>query len=382
MKRSPVYDPPEYRDWAPDREVLDLYRRRVAEQPGIGRSIERLGAAGLERLYRGLVRNRLHDIALSRWVRTGVITKAWLGCGEEAATVGAAHALGERDVVGPMIRNAAATFERGMPIEESFRAYLATGDGVTKGRDLHIGDLRHGVVAPISHVGDLVPVLAGFALAFRLRGEDRVALTWTGEGATRTGAVHEGLSLAAARRLPLIVVVQDNEVALGTVRSERMRRALESLADGHGVPGLECDGNHVLDVHRAVSEARELCLAGEGPVVVLASTFRLGGHATHDEAEARRLFPPEVFAAWGKRDPIGCYEEFLKGAPHLIGARSAARSSPKPRAGEPTESAETLLARWESEVGEEVESAARRALESRESSPPDPGSMLGDVFAG
>lgn len=380
MKRYPAYDPPEYRDWTPDRGVIDAYRRRVAEQPGIGRAIERLGAAGLERLYRGLVRNRLHDIALARWVRTGVITKAWLGCGEEAVTVGAAHALGAGDVVGPMIRNAAATFERGMPIDESFRAYLATGDGVTKGRDLHIGDLRHGVVAPISHVGDLVPVLAGFALAFRLRGEERVALTWTGEGATRTGAVHEGLSLAASKSLPLIVVVQDNEVALGTVRSTRLRAALEGLAAGHGVPGLACDGNHVLDVNRAVAEAREICLAGEGPVVVLADTFRLGGHATHDEAEARRLFPPELFAKWGKRDPIGCFEEFLKGAPHLIGARSAQKGAARPRAGEPTQTAESILARWEAEVSEEVEAAAARALASRETSPPDPGAMLGDVF--
>ncbi len=365
MKRYPPYDPPEYLEWTPDPAVIAEYRERIEEDPGIGRSIERLGPLGLERLYRGLVRNRLHDIALKRWVRTGVLTKAWLGCGEEAVTVGAAHALADGDVVGPMIRNAAATFERGMPLEASFRAYLATSDSVTKGRDLHFGDLSCGVVAPISHVGDLVPVLAGFALAFQLRGEDRVALTWTGEGATRTGAVHEGLSLAAARALPLVVIVQDNLVALGTSRSDRFRSALDGLAAGYGIPGLVCDGNHVLDVHRAVSEARDLCRKGEGPVIVLARTFRLGGHATHDEAEARRLFDEKTFADWGKRDPIGCFEEFLEGAPHLIGG-----------------DAEKKLARFEREVTEEVEAAADRALESRtHAPPPDPASMLGDVFA-
>lgn len=365
MKRYPAYDPIEYQDWSPDPEVMRSYRGLVAESEGIQRSLERLGPAGLERLQRGLLRNRLHDIALKRWVRTGVITKAWLGCGEEAATVGAVHALADGDVVGPMIRNAAATFERGVPLEESFRAYLATGDSVTKGRDLHFGDLAHGVVAPISHVGDLVPVLAGFALAFQLRGESNVAITWTGEGATRTGTVHEGLSLAAARRAPLIVVVQDNSVALGTVRSDRFRSALEGMAGGYGVPGIECDGNHVLDVHRAVREARELCVAGEGPVVVLARTFRLGGHATHDEAEARRLFDAELFAEWGKRDPIGCFEEFLKEEPHRIGG-----------------GAEEKLARWEEEVIAEVEAAAERSLASRQTAPPDPEAMLGDVFAG
>ena len=364
MKRFPAYDPVEYHDWKPDPAVIAEYTARVDDTPAIGTSIERLGPAGLERLYRGLVRNRLHDIALKRWVRTGVITKAWLGCGEEAATVGAAHALEEGDVVGPMIRNAAATFERGIPLEASFRAYLATGDSVTKGRDLHFGDLAHGVVSPISHVGDLVPVLAGFALAFQLRDEKKVALTWTGEGATRTGTVHEGISLAAARNAPLIVVVQDNSVALGTVRSQRFRSALEGMAGGYGIPGIECDGNHVLDVHRAIREARELCVAGEGPVIVLARTFRLGGHATHDEAEARRLFDADIFAEWGKRDPIGCYEEWLKAHPSLIGG-----GAPK------------KLARWEEEVAAEVEAAAENSLKSRTDAPPEPDAMLADLYA-
>ena len=212
MKRSAAFDPPEYQNWQPDAEVMESYRRRI-EHPEVAASVASLGPGGLEALYRGLLRARLHDIALKRWVRTGVITKAWLGCGEEAVTVAACHALEDGDVVGPMIRNASATFERGIPIEESFRSYLATGDGITKGRDLHFGDLDHGVVAPISHVGDLVPVCAGFALSFQLQKKRNVALTWVGDGSTRTGAVHEGLSLASSRSLPLIVVVEDNEVA-------------------------------------------------------------------------------------------------------------------------------------------------------------------------
>ena len=364
MKRYSAYDPPEYLDWKPDPDVMDAYRNRIETESGISRSLEKLGPSGLEILYRGLIRNRLHDIALKRWVRTGVITKAWLGCGEEAVTVGAAHALEPDDVVGPMIRNAAATFERGIPLEESFLAYLATGEGVTKGRDLHFGDLNHGVVAPISHVGDLVPVLAGFALSFQLRGENRVALTWTGEGATRTGAVHEGLALAAASHAPLIVVVQDNAVALGTVRSERFQSALKGMAGGYGVTGIECDGNHVLDVHRAVSEARSICKDGAGPVIVLAHTFRLGGHATHDEAEARRLFDAEIFAEWGKKDPVGCFETYLLETPHLIGGDAASK-----------------LQEWEVEVTAEVEAAAERALASRDRMKPDPDALIGDVFA-
>ncbi len=269
MKIYPAYDPPEYREWQPDPKVMADYSARMGE-PEIEKSLQSLGEQGLENLYRGLIRARIHDITLKRWVRTGVITKAWLGTGEEAVTVGACHALGDGDVVGPMIRNAAATFERGLPMEESFRSYLATGDGVTKGRDLHFGDLKYGVVAPISHVGDLVPVCAGFALSFQLRQEQKVALTWVGDGSTRTGAVHEGLSLASARRLPLIVMVQDNAVALGTRRDPRLDDSLRGMAASYGVTGLECDGNHILDVHACVRQAREIGGDGEGRVVLLA----------------------------------------------------------------------------------------------------------------
>lgn len=363
MKIYPAYDPPEYRDWQADPKIISEYAARMNE-PEIEKSLHSLGEEGLEKLYRGLIRARMHDITLKRWVRTGVITKAWLGTGEEAVTVGACHALEEGDIVGPMIRNAAATFERGLPMEESFRSYLATGDGLTKGRDLHFGDLRHGVVAPISHVGDLVPVCAGFALSFQLRNESKVAITWVGDGSTRTGAVHEGLSLASARRLPLIVIVQDNAVALGTRRDPRLDESLRGMAASYGVTGLECDGNHILDVHSCVRQAREICQSGEGPVVILARTFRFGGHATHDEAEARAIFSKEDFHGWAQREPIGCYEAWLRD--HHATDRDLLAQQ---------------LESWESEESEKVELLAQNALASKDQSPPDPDLMLGDVFA-
>ena len=111
MKRYPPFDPPEYVDWKPEAKQLKAYLGRLQE-PALRKALEELGREGLGDLYRGLLRNRLHDTTLKRWVRTGVITKAWLGTGEEAVTVGAVHALGEDDVVGPMIRNAAASFGR------------------------------------------------------------------------------------------------------------------------------------------------------------------------------------------------------------------------------------------------------------------------------
>ena len=356
MKRFPAYDPAEYQDWKADKDTIKAYGKRVSDDADLKASVDGLGAKGLERLYKGMVRFRLHDVTLKRWVRTGVLTKAWLGTGEEATTIGAVHALGQDDVVGPMIRNQAAAFEKGIPLDECFKVYLATSDTITRGRDLHIGSLEHNVVSPISHVGDLVPVLGGFALAFQQRKEERVALTWCGDGATRTGAFHEGLAFAAALSLPLIVIVQDNGVALGTGRSEHLERCLSGIPAGYGVQGFRCDGNHVLDVYHTVQKARERCLAGEGPAVILAKTFRMGGHATHDEAEARDLFDKDIFAEWGKRCPIGCFEEWLV----------ATRAVKAPR---------KTLERWESEVNDEIEAAAASALSVRDTAVPDPADL-------
>ncbi|MFN0057026.1 MAG: thiamine pyrophosphate-dependent dehydrogenase E1 component subunit alpha [Planctomycetota bacterium] len=363
MKRFPPHDPPEYLEWAADPKIMSVYRDQIRARPETRAAYEQLGREGLGRLYRGMVRSRLYDIALKRWVRTGVLTKAWLGIGEEAATIGAVHALEATDVIGPMIRNQAACFEKGIPLADCFKVYLATGDTITRGRDLHIGDLRCGVVSPISHVGDLVPVLAGFALAFKNRGEARVALTWCGEGATRTGAAHEGLGLAAALRLPLILIVQDNQVALGTRRDERFEAALRALAASHGVRGMECDGNHVLDVYQSVRAARAHCLAGNGPVVLYTRTFRMGGHATHDEAEARRLFDRAEFRYWGARDPIACFEEFLRGE-STLGANPSA-----------------VLTEWEDAVFAEVEAAAAAALRAKTTAPPEPHLLAGGAVS-
>jgi len=183
--------------------------------------VESLGSRKLLSLYRGMLRFRLHDIMLQRWVKQGVISKAWLGTGEEAVTIGAVHALrrgrGEvPDVCGPMIRNAGACHEMGMSLPSMFRGYLGTLDGPARGRDLHIGDRECGVVAPVSVVGGLCGVMNGYALAFRLAEDDRVALTWIGDGSTKSGEVHEALNFAAVNRLPVIFVLQNNQVALGT----------------------------------------------------------------------------------------------------------------------------------------------------------------------
>ena len=164
--------------------------------------------------------------------------------------------------------------------------------------------------------------------------------------------------------MPLILIIQDNGVALGTESDDRLRQALKATAAAHAITGLECDGNHVLDVHHAIGEARRLCLAGDGPVVVYARTFRMAGHATHDEREARQLFKPEIFAEWGRRDPIGCFEQFLFEEETILG------SNP-----------ESIVSGWEEEVTAEIDRAEKEALDSRKNAPLAPEDMLGDVYA-
>lgn len=311
MKRFPAYDPPEYLEWSPDPDEDRRFREAFRDQSRKSR-VAALTREELAALYRDLLRTRLHDIALKRWVRTGVISKAWLGTGEEAVTVGSVAALDPRkDVVCPMIRNAGALHMMGMPLADCFRGYLASVDSPSGGRDLHIGDLSRNILQPISHMGTNVAVIAGVAMAFRTRREDRVALTWIGDGATRTAACHEGLTLAAALALPAVFVLQNNQVALGTRTAAHGEGDLREWGRAYGIETWIADGNNVLDMYAATSLAVQAARSGQGPAMVLAETFRMGGHATHDEREARETFPEELFRTWGRRDPVGLFESFL-----------------------------------------------------------------------
>jgi pyruvate dehydrogenase E1 component alpha subunit/2-oxoisovalerate dehydrogenase E1 component alpha subunit len=349
VKRFPAFDPPEYVDWKPDSALVRAFRTTIEANDERARIVHDLSRDAKLELYRGLLRARLHDIELKRWVRTGVISKAWLGTGEEATTVGPVQALERgKDVVAPMIRNAAACCEMGMPIADMLRAYLATADSPSMGRDLHVGSFAHGVLQPVSHVGDMVPVITGIALTFKIKREPRVALTWVGDGSTKTAAAHEGTNFAAVQRVPAIFIIENNQVALGTrLEQHHLPADFKDWPASYGVSGAVFDGNNVLDAYAATRIAAALCREGKGPALLIAETFRMGGHATHDEREARETFPPDLFTTWGKRDPIGLYEEYLK--EEGISAK--------------------VLGEHEADITEQVERAAAEALKSREHMP-------------
>ena len=360
MKRFPAFDPPEYVDWKADPALVKRFRDTITADPERAGSVAELSNEAKLDLYRGLLRARLHDIQLKRWVRTGVLSKAWLGTGEEATTVGPVHALERNmDIVAPMIRNAAACCEMGISIADMLRAYLATADSPSRGRDLHVGSFPHGVLQPVSHVGDMVPVITGIALTFKMRKEPRVALTWVGDGSTKTAAAHEGTNFAAVQRVPAIFIIENNQVALGTrLDQHHLPPDFRDWPASYGIWGATFDGNNVLDAYATTRVAAARCRAGQGPALLIAETFRMGGHATHDEREARETFPPDLFTTWGKRDPIGLYEAYLQ------------------EEGVTT----TALADVEAQITEQVEQAAAAALTSRDTMPEGPTALEG-VYA-
>ena len=381
VTRSPAFDPPEYVSWKPSDALLQEYEGTLLASRARTRLVQQLSPRQHLDLYAGLLRTRLLDTSLKRWVKQGVISKAWLGTGEEAVTVGNVHALRRGrhgDVVGPMIRNGGAYGEMGMPLQEVFKSYLGTEDQLCRGRDLHVGDLQYGIVPPISMVAALVPVCAGIALAFKQGREDRVALTWVGDGSTRTGDFHEGMSFAAALGVPLVVVVQNNQIALGTRVEVHTRAALEQLHLAYGIKGYRCAGNHVLDVYAATQQAVNDCRKGRGPVLLLAETFRMGGHATHDEAEARKLLPEALFRHWGERDPLGLFETWLQRSaiPLEEGLREGAALPPERGLRN-----QLVLEQVAKQVNAEVEAAAAAALESRAGRMPDGSGVTEGVYA-
>jgi pyruvate dehydrogenase E1 component alpha subunit/2-oxoisovalerate dehydrogenase E1 component alpha subunit len=236
--------------------------------------------------------------------------------GQEAGAVGAALALrrrtdGSGDVLAPSLRASGAMFAFGATLEDYFRQYLGRATGPSRGResDLHWGDPDRGILASVTPLGLMVEVVAGVALAFRFRDEDRVGLVFHGDGATSTGAWHEGLGFAAALRCPMVLIVEHNQFAFGTSTEKNTRlRSFTEKAEGYGIHGEEVDGTDILQVLDAVHAAARRARLGEGVQMVELRYFRRKGHAQHD---AQEYVDPAVLAEWEARDPVARYRTWL-----------------------------------------------------------------------
>jgi 2-oxoisovalerate dehydrogenase E1 component len=301
--------------------------RPDALSPLAGYSRERL-----KELYRALLLPRLIEEKALLLLRQGKLSKWFSGMGQEAIAVGVVAALEPDDWILPMHRNLGVFTARGLDLLTLFRQLFGKDGGFTKGRDrtFHFGALDKRLVGMISHLGAMLPVADGLALASQLKGSRRVAAAFSGEGATSEGDFHEAVNLAAVWKLPVLFVIENNQYALSTPVAEQYAcRQLSERGSGYGIPGISADGNDLLAVHRVVAAAAERARGGGGPTLLEFRTFRMRGH---EEASGVAYVPKELFEEWGRKDPVLGFETLLLEHGVLTPAeREVIRGDLKPR---------------------------------------------------
>jgi pyruvate dehydrogenase E1 component alpha subunit/2-oxoisovalerate dehydrogenase E1 component alpha subunit len=264
-------------------------------------------------LYRYLKLTRLvEERIVNLYRQTKVVGGVYRSLGQEATAVGSAYALRPDDFITPIIRDLGACFVKGIRPREIFAQYMAKAWGPSGGKDLnvHFGYMDKGFLGPISHLGDMIPVMTGILVGARLQKKDIVGLAYIGDGGASTGAFYEGMNFAAVQKLPLVVIVEHNQYAYSTPTS--MQTAVRNLAEkaaAFGIPGYIVDGNDVIACYEVTKQAVDHARSGRGAVLIEAKTYRRKGHAEHDD---QRYVPEGEVEWWEKHnDPVGRFEGFL-----------------------------------------------------------------------
>lgn len=249
--------------------------------------------------------NRTLEERLVALYRQGrIVGGFYRSLGQEATSVGSASALAPGDILSPLIRNLGSVLVRGYSPREIFLQYLGRAASPSGGKDgnLHFASIQRGVIGPISMLGELIPIMAGVALAARMQKKETVCMTYIGDGGTSTGPFHEGMNFASVQRLPLVVIGENNHWAYSTPISQQM--ACERLADrakAYGIPSVTVDGNDVEEVFAATRQAVVRARSGGGVTFIEAVSYRMKGHAEHD---AQHYVDKEELEAWRQKDPI------------------------------------------------------------------------------
>ncbi len=264
-------------------------------------------------LYRYVKMTRMFDEITVRLKRQAKLTGGvFTSLGQEATAVGTAFALERQDFIAPLIRDIGAVFVKGILPRTIFAQYLGKANAPSRATDVqfHFADLEKGFVGPISHLGDMIPVMTGVLLAARMKRENRVAVAYVGDGTTSTGTFHEGVNFAAVQKLPLITIVENNGYAYST--PTRLQTAAAQFVDkaiGYGILGLQTDGNDIVACYETMKRAVEHARSGNGSVLVEAMTYRRKGHAEHDN---QSYVPAGEIDFWAQNnDPIDRYERYL-----------------------------------------------------------------------
>jgi TPP-dependent pyruvate/acetoin dehydrogenase alpha subunit len=264
-------------------------------------------------MYRSMVRIRLFEQKVNELFLQGLVPGTiHLYAGQEAVAVGVCSALQSDDIIVSTHRPHGHAIAKGLEPKHILAEILARGTGCCRGRggSMHIGDITKGMLPALAIVAAGIPIAAGIALSFRLRGVPRVAVSFFGDGATNEGAFHEGLNLAAVWRLPAVFICENNLYGVSTrISSTALVENLSDRAAAYGMPGVTVDGNSVLDVHAAAAEAVERARNGDGPALVECKTYRHWGHSRTDPASYRAKQEVE---AWLEKDPLKIGRENLE----------------------------------------------------------------------
>ena len=303
-------------------------------------------------VFRTMLLARILEDKLSSLYRSGkIMGGVFLGKGQEALSASLGFNLRRGDIFAPLIRDQAGRLAFGDTVLDTLRTYLGSSLGSMRGRDgnIHRGRPAEGYYAMISHLGAMIPVVAGGLLARRFRGESGVVgATCIGDGGSSTGAFHEGLNVAAVEKLPLVLVTANNQYAYSTPTSSQF--ACKSLVDkaiGYGIPGVEIDGTDLRACLQATTNAVRDARDGGGPQLIVANLLRLVGHGEHDDGS---YVDPALRA-----HPVG--RDCLRVATEWILAEGW--STPEE------------LATWRSECETEVQTTAARVLREPAPNPAD-----------
>ena len=264
-------------------------------------------------LFRYLKLTRLvEERIVNLYRQTKVVGGVFRSLGQEATAVGSAYALRPEDFITPIIRDLGSVFVKGIRPRQIFAQYMAKAWGPSGGKDLnvHFGELDKGFLGPISHLGDMIPVMTGILLAARMQQKNIVGLAYIGDGGASTGAFFEGVNFAAVQKLPLITIAEYNRYAYSTPTN--LQTAVRNLAEkaaAFGIPGYIVDGNDVIACYEVTRQAVDYARSGRGAVLIEAKTYRRKGHAEHDD---QRYVPEGEIEWWEKHnDPIDRFEKFL-----------------------------------------------------------------------
>lgn len=262
-------------------------------------------------LYKSLLLPRMIEEKMLKLLRQGRISKWFSGIGQEAISVGVTAAMQQDEWIMPMHRNLAVFTGRKMPLHKLFMQWQGNKDGYSNGRErsFHFGSKEHYVCGMISHLGPQLSLACGAALSYKLKGEQKIALAFTGEGATSEGDFHEALNTAAVWDLPVIFLVENNGYGLSTPTSEQYKcKDIIDKAIGYGMDAVKIDGNNILEVYETIKGVREFCIREQKPYLIECSTFRMRGH---EEASGVKYVPPHLFEEWSLKDPLLQFETWL-----------------------------------------------------------------------